>query len=156
LSGLSIVEVSVPRVVPGWYWAFLLRVEVDDCVKRDHVHVDTPPFLGQSWFFTQKAVSSELAACLMHCTPWGLQATTAAGVHSAGGICPVATESQLDWKWSPNCMDFCEVHFCSLRIPAGWSTVAFLTAEPEFWLHPRWMKDVGLSPSGSRSSWWSF
>lgn len=63
-------------------------------------------FESQGWFITQKAFGSELASFLMNCTWWSLQATTAAGGHSSGGICLVATASQLDRKWSPGLCEF--------------------------------------------------
>lgn len=81
-------------------------------------------FEGRGWFITQKAVGSELASCLVNWRGWSLQATAAAGGHSADGICLVATVSQLDWEWRPGCMNSCEVHSSSPRTPTGRCTEA--------------------------------
>lgn len=84
-------------------------------------------FEGQSWFITQKVVGSELASRLGNRRGWGLQATTAAGGHSANGICLVATASQLDREWRPGLREFLWSPSYSHRTSAGCFTEAVVT-----------------------------
>lgn len=144
LFGSPTDEFSVPRAVPAWWWAFWVRLKREDHVKghvqsKDLVHIDMPPFWGPGMIHHKKAVGPELASCLMSCIGWSLQATTAAGGHSAGGICLVATVSQLDCEWRPGPVDSREVHFCSPRTSSGCGTEAVVTAVPNLRPCRSWM-----------------
>lgn len=98
-------------------------------------------FEGQGWFIVQKTVCSELASCLMNCTGWSLQASTAAGGHPAGGIGLVATVSQLDQEQRPG---LCGFLWSPLLLPRDTRWLLYWScchcAEPNLRPYPSWMK----------------
>lgn len=113
-----------------WQWHSCVRLRWRDRIKGsiwpgDLIHADMVPFPGQSWIITQRAVSPELAACLLHCTGWSLQATTAAGF-SRWNL-PCWNGEPAGWEWRPGLYKFLWSPFQLPQDIPGCSTEAAVT-----------------------------